>query len=52
MEPIPAFSSPQKLPTIEDGVQEETNYTATYTADDSMEVAQSEEHPRALRCYP
>lgn len=41
MEPIPSFSSPQKLDAIvEDGDHQDAN-TATYTADDSMEMAQS-----------
>ena len=39
MEPLPSFSSPQKFdPVVENGVQQ----LASYTADDSMEIAQSE----------
>ena len=42
MEPIPSFSSPQKLDAIiEDGIQQ----MASYTADDSMDMAQSEQNP-------
>ena len=41
MEPLPSFSSPQKLETaMEDGIQQ----MVSYTADDSMEMAQSELH--------
>ena len=43
MEPIPSFSSPQKLDAVaEDGFQQDT-YNATYAPDDSMEMAQSEQ---------
>ncbi|KAL9131979.1 MAG: hypothetical protein Q9217_000188 [Psora testacea] len=42
IEPIPSFSSPVKDGLKSNGVlHEETTYTATYTADDSMEIDQS-----------
>ena len=46
MEPIPSFSSPEKGPPTTNGVHhEETTYTATYTADDTMDIDQSEPTP-------
>ena len=45
MEPIPSFSSPQKLDAgAEDGIQQ----MVSYTADDSMDMAQSEQENAAL----
>ena len=42
IEPIPSFSSPQKLDAIvEDGGRQDA-FNGTYTADDSMDMAQSE----------
>ena len=46
MEPIPSFSSPEKAQPNENGVHhEKTTYTVTYTADDSMDIDQSEPTP-------
>lgn len=47
MEPIPSFSSPEKGAPRTNGVvhEEEITVTATYTADDSMEVGNESELP-------
>ena len=45
LEPIPSFSSPQKLDAgVEDGIQQ----MASYTADGSMDMAHSEQKTAAL----